>query len=67
MDKSIKTFDHKKTYGYTEVTNIQLNSTLLVTYVDLLFWMTLKALSLRMKAPEKWNFIFSNLKVKKHL
>ena len=46
MDKNIKTFDHKKTCGYTDVTNIQLNSTLLVTYVDVLFWMMLKAFSL---------------------
>ena len=29
-----------------DVTNIQLNSTLLVTYVEVLFWMMLKAFSL---------------------
>ena len=45
------------------MTNIQLNSALLVTYVDLLFWVMLKALWLRMKVSEKLErYVFFFLK-----
>ena len=44
-----------------DVTNIQLNSTLLVTYVDVLFWMMLKAFYFFLYRLTLFFFFFFNL------